>query len=124
MAKYEDHCRDCERLLGSRHEAVNRWLDELFRQYGPKHRKHRHCWEGVRRAGLLFGSEGAKAAIVHIVRDCGAVPEQRTYDEQSLGIVAAPEYLMYDSANESAFEKFKNAVEAEFEKWGQPGGPE
>jgi hypothetical protein len=122
MAKFEDHCRDCEKLLGSRHDAVNRWMDELFRQYGPKHRKHRHCWKGVREAEQLFGPEGAKAAIVHIVRDCGGVPSQRSYDEQSLGIVIAPEYLAYDSASESAFEKFKKAVEAEFGKWGQLHG--
>lgn len=122
MAKFEDHCRDCERLLGDRHENVNHWMDELFRQYGPKHRRHRHCWKGVREAKHLWGEAGAKAAIVHIVRDCGAVPAQRTYDETTLGIVLAPEYLIYDSDNETAFEKFKKAVEAEWVKWGALSG--
>ena len=116
MAKFEDHCRDCERLLGDKHENVNRWMDELFKQYGPRHRRHRHCWKGVREAKHLFGPDGAKAAIIHIVRDCGGVPDQRTYDETQLGIVLAPEYLIYDGADETAFEKFKGAVEAEWEK--------
>src|SRR5208337_3226703 len=117
MAKYEDHCRDCERLLGDRHENVNRWMDELFRRYGPRHRRHRHCWHGVREAKRLFGEAGAKAAIAHIVRDCGAVPAQRAYDEENLGIVIAPEHLMYDGLDETAFEKFKKAVEADWGTW-------
>jgi len=122
MAKFEDHCRDCERILGDKHEDVNRWIDELFRQYGPRHRRHRHCWHGVREAKKLFGAEGAKAAIIHIVRDCGGVPDQRTYDETELGIVLAPEYLIYDGGNEAAFERFKKAVEADFEKANTKGG--
>ena len=121
MAKFEDHCRDCERILGDKHENVNRWMDELFRQYGPRHRRHRHCWAGVREAKRLFGAVGAKAAIVHIVRDCGAVPDQRTYDETQLGIVIAPEYLIYDGANETALEKFKAAVEKDFAKAADKG---
>ncbi len=116
MAHFNDHCRDCERLLGDKHENVNHWMDELFRTLGPKHRRHRHCWKGVREALALFGLEGAKAAIIHIVRDCGGVPDQRTYDETALGIVIAPEYLIYDGANETAFEKFKAAVDVELEK--------
>jgi hypothetical protein len=116
MAKFDDHCRDCERILGNRCEEVNHWMDELFRQYGPKHRRHRHCWRGVREAKKLWGELGAKAAIIHIVRDCGGVPDQRTYDETQLGIVLAPEYLIYDGANETAFEKFKAVVDAEFKK--------
>ena len=86
------------------------------RSQWPRHRRHRHCWKGVREAKHLFGAEGAKAAIIHIVRDCGAVPDQRMYDETEMGIVLAPEYLTYDSANQKAWEKFQKAVEAEFEK--------
>lgn len=70
----------------------------------------------MQEAKRLWGIEGAKAAIIHIVRDCGAVPDQRTYDETNLGIVIAPEYLIYDGANETAFEKFKAAVEKDFKK--------
>src|SRR5271155_1007316 len=119
MAKYEDHCRDFERILGSKREEVNRWMDELFRQYGPNHRRHRHCWHGVREAKRLWGIEGAKAAIIHIVRDCGAVPDQRTYDETSLGIVLAPDFMASDS--EGAQANFKKSVEADFKKAANKG---
>jgi len=118
MAKFSEHCDDCERLLGKRFEDVNHWIDELFKTHGPKHRRFRHCWSGVRQAEMLFGAEGAKAAIIHIVRDCGGVPSRRSYDESSaLGIVLAPEYLLYDSADEKAHVKFKAAIDKEMEKW-------
>jgi len=117
MAKFETHCRDCERLLGKRHENVNFWMDEFFRTLGPRHRSHRHRWAGVREAEKLFGREGAKAAIVHIVRDCGDVPEDEVYEETALGIVLAPEFLAYDDLNETAQEKFKFAVNGALMKW-------
>lgn len=128
MAKFGDHCKDCERLLGAKFEDVNHWMDELFRKDGPKHRRHRHCWKGVREAAQLFGPLGAKAAIVHIVRDCGGVPDQSTYNETALGIVLAPEILLYDGET-TAVEKFKAAVEVDWKKWdelnrGEAGGTE
>jgi len=116
MAHFEQHCRDCERLLGERFENVNHWIDELFRQYGANHRRHRHHWGGVREAHRLFGEAGAKAAIVHIVRDCGDVPRERDYDKTNLGIIIAPEYLMYDGV-ERAPEKFAQAVNQAWEKY-------
>lgn len=118
MAKFEDHCRDCERILGNKHEDVNRWMDELFKKYGPEHRRHRHCWRGVQEVKRLWGVEGAKAAIVHIVRDCGEVPDQRSYDQTNLGIIIAPAYLIYDASNETeeVFASFKTAVEKDFKK--------
>lgn len=117
MAKFEEHCMDCEKLLGDKCEDVNRWMDELYAKYKANHRRHRHCWRGVREARAKFGERGWKAAIVHIVRDCGAVPDQRDYDQvNDMGIIIAPEYLMYDGANESAFQKFKSAVEADWQK--------
>jgi hypothetical protein len=128
MAKFDEHCLDCERLLGNRHEDVNRWMDEFFRTHGPKHRRFRHCWHGVRQAEMQFGLEGAQAAIIHIVRDCGRVPRERDYDIDVMGlsregtiqqIIFAPEYLLYDSLDESAREKFNNAVKAEIRIWGR-----
>lgn len=112
MAKFEDHCKDCERILGNKREDVNRWMDELFKRHGPKHRRFRHCWHGVREALKLFGKEGAKAAVIHIVRDCGGVPSQRTYDETALGIVLAPDFLVSDS--EAAQKTFAEVVNKEF----------
>ena len=117
LATFNAHCLDCERLLGSRHENVNYWMDELYKQHKANHRRFRHCWAGVREAKRLFGEAGALAAIVHIVRDCGAVPRQRDYDVQNLGIIIAAEYLMYDGLEETAFQKFSVAVQRDWDKW-------
>ena len=119
MPRFEDHCRDCERILGQRFEHVNRWMDELFAQHGRAHRRFRHCWTGVRKAQEFWGRDGAKAAIVHIVRDCGSVPLQRDYDRQDnvLGIMIEPERFTYDGLNETARQKFVAAVNMEFKKF-------
>lgn len=79
MASFERHCRDCEIILGDRHEAVNRWLDSYFATMGSDHRRRLHHTEGVREAVELFGIEGAKAAVIHVVRDCGRVPQEHEY---------------------------------------------
>lgn len=120
MAKFEEHCDDCMRLLGDRHPLVNRWIDELFKIHGPAHRRFRHCWDGVRQAEKLFGKEAAKAAIVHIIRDCGHVPKQRDYDQVkdswNLGIIS-PEIFMYDGLSETARQKFEAAVHEAWTVW-------
>lgn len=91
MAAFEEHCRDCERLLGDRCEAVNRWMDECFKQFGPLHRFARHHWRGVREASEQFGGVLAwQAAAIHILKDCGFVPKARDWAEQkvdSLGML-------------------------------------
>jgi hypothetical protein len=71
--------RDCQRLLGAPYESVNRWIDEFFGAHGPQHRKYRHHREGIEEARALFGDEGAKAAAVHILRDCRNIPTQEDY---------------------------------------------
>lgn len=81
MPSFEEHCRDCERLLGDRCEAVNRWMDAMFRRFGQDHRFVRHHWRGVDQATSLFGPLGRKAAIVHILKDCGFVPKDRDWKE-------------------------------------------
>jgi hypothetical protein len=82
MASFEEHCRDCERLLGNRCEPVHRWLDELYRKYAALHRFARHHTRGVEEAGRMFGELGRKAAIVHILKDCGHIPTARDWQEQ------------------------------------------
>jgi hypothetical protein len=128
VAPFNVHCRDCELLLGERYENVNRWMDELFKKHGPRHRRFRHCWAGVREARQLFGEGGAKAAIVHIVRDCGAVPRERDYDEEAegnlFGIVLAQAYVRNDELDASGLEKFRKAVADETHKFNTGGGHE
>jgi len=91
MAAWEEHCRDCERLLGDRCEAVNGWMDELSKKFGPLHRFARHHWGGVQEVGKQYGVLGRKAAAIHILKDCGWVPQDRDWkDDQrvdSLGML-------------------------------------
>ena len=89
MASFEEHCSDCERILGQRCENVNRWIDEEFKRFGPLHRFSRHHSRGVQDAELKFGPWGRKAALVHILKDCGHIPTARDWAEQrvdSLGM--------------------------------------
>lgn len=79
MAHFEEHCSDCERFLGDRCEDVNRWLDQAFHQFGPRHRFVKHHQEGVKKAFELFGERGRKAALIHILKDCGHIPTERMY---------------------------------------------
>jgi hypothetical protein len=79
MASLRQHMDDCQRLLGQPHEEVHRWIDEFYSSAGAKHRRFRHHWDGVKEAEQLFGEEGAKAAIIHILRDCRNVPKAGDY---------------------------------------------
>jgi hypothetical protein len=91
MASFEQHCDDCERLLGDRHEAVNRWLDDGFAKYGGNHRFLKHHRRGVVQAGLHFGADARKAALVHVLRDCGRVPLPRDYEpKESQSLLITP----------------------------------
>ena len=89
MASFEEHCRDCERILGDRCESVNRWMDDQFKRFGPLHRFMKHHLRGVNEAEAEFGPLGRKAAIIHILKDCGRIPTARDWAEQrvdSLGM--------------------------------------
>ena len=80
MASLQEHCQDCMRELGERFEHVHLWLDELFERYGPMHRPFRHHTGGVEMVRAKWGDRAARAAEIHIRRDCG-------------GIIATPEQL-------------------------------
>ena len=76
MAKWEEHCQDCERELGERFEEVNGWLDELFEFVGSDHRDIRHNELGVEKVREMWGDKAAQAAEIHIRRDeHGAIPK-------------------------------------------------
>jgi hypothetical protein len=68
--KFEEHREESERLLGNSYAEVHIWLDEYMKRgLGARHRRKRHHEEGIRRAGELFGEEGAKAARQHVISD-------------------------------------------------------
>ena len=75
MPTFNQHCSDCLKILGDRHEQVNLWLDDLQKVYGYEHRKFRHTLEGIEQIREMFGDEGVKAAEVHILRDMCAIPK-------------------------------------------------
>jgi len=97
---------DCERFLGSPHEAVHRWMDEFFATAGAKHRRFRHHRAGIREARGLFGEDGAKAATVHILRDCRNIPNAEDYETGAadlLGLKAVWPASAYVHYTEEAF---------------------
>lgn len=87
MASFKEHCRDCERLLGDPCEAVNRWMDEMHSKFGPLHRHVRHHTRGIEEAERKFGLLGKKAAMVHILKDCGRIPKPRDYKHNEANLV-------------------------------------
>jgi hypothetical protein len=80
VAHIKQHESDCIRWLGSPFRAVHEWLDHFATIQGPTHRAARHHVEGINQARRLFGEQGAKAAIVHILRDCRNIPRQGDYN--------------------------------------------
>jgi hypothetical protein len=78
MASFQQHCADCRRELGEPFEHVHQWLDALFKVMGPKHRSARHHVGGVEQVRRMWGDQAAKAAEIHIMRDCGGmVPSEQ-----------------------------------------------
>ena len=84
MAKLEEHCNDCETFLGDPCVDVNKWMDDQFKRFGPLHRFMKHHTRGIDEAGELFGERGAKAAMIHILKDCGHIPTGRMWANQEV----------------------------------------
>ena len=80
MASLSEHCADCSRELGAPFAHVHEWLDELQAEYGPSHRPFRHHIEGIEMVRAKWGDEAAKAAEIHIRRDCnGKILTQKEF---------------------------------------------
>ena len=73
MPSLFEHSADCRRELGEPFEYVHEWLDALFKVMGPKHRSARHHAGGVEHVRKMWGDRAARAAEIHIMRDCGGV---------------------------------------------------
>ncbi|MEI6149020.1 MAG: hypothetical protein WCS01_07985 [bacterium] len=73
MASRSDHCADCCRELGEPFDHVHEWLDALFKVLHQKHRSARHHAGGVEQVRKMWGDGAARAAEIHIMRDCGGV---------------------------------------------------
>ena len=78
MASLNEHCADCRRELGEDFKHVHVWMDALFKVLGPKHRSARHHMGGVEQVRKMWGDRAARAAEIHISKDCGgSVPTER-----------------------------------------------
>ena len=84
MASRSEHCADCRRELGEPFDHVHEWLDALFKVLHQKHRSARHHAGGVEQVRKMWGDppprrrfggtgRAARAAEIHIMRDCGGV---------------------------------------------------
>ena len=83
MSHIDIHCADCKAILGDDFWYVHRWLDEFYPIVKDAHRKIRHHIDGVEEARRKWGDEAAKAATIHIEKDCGGkvptVEEAKTW---------------------------------------------
>lgn len=77
MATIEEHCKDCRSVLGEDFRNVHEWLDEFFPTKGLRHRGVRHHREGIEEIRNMWGNRAARAAHIHIKKDCyGKIPSR------------------------------------------------
>jgi len=77
MASFKEHCDDCIKELGEPYSDVHVWLDEFFVKLKGKHRDVRHHKEGVEEVRKMWGDKAARAAEIHIIKDCKKIPTQQ-----------------------------------------------
>jgi len=87
MASLQQHCADCRRELGEPFEHVHEWLDALYKTLGTKHRSARHHAGGIEQVRKMWGDRAARAAEIHILRDCGMIPTEA--QAQMVGLFGA-----------------------------------
>lgn len=94
MPSLFQHCADCRRELGEPFQHVHEWLDAFFKSLGPKHRSVRHHAGGVEQVRARWGDRAARAAEIHIMRDCGGiVPSEKDAQMMSMfGPKGLPRY--------------------------------
>lgn len=114
MASFEQHCLDCLRFLGSRCEAVNLWMDEYFKVYGPQHRRWRHHRQGLEEADRRFGIIGRKAATIHVLRDCRNIPTLEDYETGQVDVLGLRRHWPVSAYIHYSEEDFQTLVNNEF----------
>jgi hypothetical protein len=67
--KREEHEAECVQKLGRPFTEVHEYLDQFFKDHGPRHRcKLHHKW-GIELVRRQFGEDAAQAATLHILSD-------------------------------------------------------
>lgn len=74
MGDHIRHEKDCLHLLQKPMWEVHAWLDEMnrvfpFQLFDDYHRSFRHNSWGVEQCYSMWGSDGEKAARIHLLRD-------------------------------------------------------
>ncbi|MFC1453697.1 DUF6915 family protein [Verrucomicrobiota bacterium] len=82
---YKDHCKRTKEKLGKDWAMIHRWLDEFAKQDLMNHRRVRHHAEGIAEIKELWGEEAEAAAIMHVIDDCGFIPDAKYYDDKFWG---------------------------------------
>lgn len=62
---------------------IHNWIDELANigsEFNKFHRKYRHHKEGIEEAVKLFGEQAREIATIHILKDCGHIPNKIDYE--------------------------------------------
>jgi hypothetical protein len=98
MASFNEHCSDSKEILGQEYPEVHIFLDSYFSKYGPLHRFVYHHSRGIKDVKEKFGDIAEKAAIIHILKDCGRIPSARDWSEMkvdSLGILVNSSFNGY-----------------------------
>jgi hypothetical protein len=99
MASRKAHCKETLEKLGAEFDEVHSWIDGLAcidGQLNINHRRWRHHEEGVEEVREMFGDEAAKAAEIHIIRDCGRVLTRRSMESR---YPAKPELMRFEDLN-------------------------
>lgn len=64
-------------------EKVNREIDQFAHFPNlvtlERHRKFLHHKEGIEYFGIVYGQVGADAARMHVMQDCGHIPDMADY---------------------------------------------
>lgn len=79
MSEIKNHCEDCEALLGDACLEVHEFLDQYapffpIRVFYEYHRSFLHNSYGLKLIKEKWGEIGAKAAMIHLVRDWLGTP--------------------------------------------------
>ena len=87
--KYEEHCELTTRRFGQAFEHIHKDLDQDFTLIGSPHRVHRHHLEYVmeKLMGGFWNVDECRAAIHHIIDDCGVLMVQADWNNERCGLV-------------------------------------
>ena len=85
MARFNEHIKDCENILGHGYNKVHRWLDNYadvfpIKIYGGYHRTFRHNKWGLHQIKNNWGEKAMEAGKIHLVRDVYDIYDKRTFD--------------------------------------------